>query len=646
MLFVGFLRHEKGVDTLLAAFHRLLKDLPDAELEIVGGRDTVEQGVAGDLARQLDDLGQYAKVVHHGHLEFGPKLFQIFADADILAVPSRSEGTPRVLIEARSFGCTVVGSNVGGIPSSISDGVDGLIVPPDDPAALCAAMLRIAHDRKLHQRLIDGGVARAELHGRGLRRFDFRRGDAALRAVVRRWGRSQVFTTTLRDAMNPPGTSEKSILRTIAPFLGIVVVGIAMFFFTRGTHHYRPPNYGGFEPRQTQIAAMEILASGTTEMEFHATGYSYLVALVYLFLPPLPLSVLAIQIAALPLVVWSVGRMARSMGGAEIEEWGRWAACLYYPFGYYATAFSSIFFAFVFLSLSIAWLLPLVDSRRSVWRSVVVGTALGVVVCLRPNFALFGVVFLLSIWQGTRNFWEAIIRSLPIAAVSVGMLVAMTWFNPPPPGDLVRGVHAVSRGLLQGTYQYADTWWDWEWFGDNPDDPQWQLFITQLHRIQAETGKTIFLSDGQIWARDKEAQVALKKAAFERIADHPAMYLKKVAISSVRGWITIPTQLSSWWIKVPVAIQEFLVLGLAIAGFIVAKLRGGPWLLALGVVFVPTFWNCLLSVEPRYTLPGRGMLIALMSVALATMWHGGPKNLARAKTISLSAGPTQPTGEN
>jgi glycosyltransferase involved in cell wall biosynthesis len=161
VLFVGYLRHEKGLDVLVSAFRRFLSDVPDAELEIVGGSDSVDQGVEGRLAADLKDLSRCAAVRHLGHLGFGPKLFQILADADVLVVPSRSEGTPRVLIEARAFGCMVVASAVGGIPSSIDDGVDGLLVPPNDPEALCSALLRLVHDRSLRQKLIAGGVDRA-----------------------------------------------------------------------------------------------------------------------------------------------------------------------------------------------------------------------------------------------------------------------------------------------------------------------------------------------------------------------------------------------------------------------------------------------------------------------------------------------------
>src|SRR5262249_26137255 len=147
VLFVGYLRPEKGVDTLVDAFERLLAAGVDAELQVVGARDAAEHGVTADLLARLAELS--SRVLWSGHLPVGPPLFQAFADADVAVVPSRSEGTPRVLVEARAFGCPVIGTRVGGIPTSIDDGSDGLLVPPDDASALAAALLRLATDQPL-----------------------------------------------------------------------------------------------------------------------------------------------------------------------------------------------------------------------------------------------------------------------------------------------------------------------------------------------------------------------------------------------------------------------------------------------------------------------------------------------------------------
>lgn len=160
VLFVGYLRAEKGIDTLLAAFEELLTHVPNAELEIVGPREAAQQGVSDVILKAVKSLSARATVRFLGPKGYGPELFECFAEADVLAVPSRSEGTPRVLLDARAFGCPVVGSAVGGIPTSITDGVDGLIVPPNDPHALAQALIRIAREPELRETLVSEGLCR------------------------------------------------------------------------------------------------------------------------------------------------------------------------------------------------------------------------------------------------------------------------------------------------------------------------------------------------------------------------------------------------------------------------------------------------------------------------------------------------------
>jgi glycosyltransferase involved in cell wall biosynthesis len=148
LLYVGHLRRAKGIETLLDAFDQLLDQIPDAELVLAGPPDIVDHGMTEFLEQRLAHLARKGTVQRVGHIPFGPALFQHYADADVLALPSRSEGTPRVLVEARAFGCPVIGTRVGGIPSSITDGVDD-------------AILRVAGDRQLREQLVAGGIRRA-----------------------------------------------------------------------------------------------------------------------------------------------------------------------------------------------------------------------------------------------------------------------------------------------------------------------------------------------------------------------------------------------------------------------------------------------------------------------------------------------------
>jgi glycosyltransferase involved in cell wall biosynthesis len=164
VLFVGYLRHEKGFDVLLEAFRQLLRHHPDAEMEIVGAMDYKDSGADDQLRQGLSTLDESGRVRLLGPRAFGPELFRRFADADVLVLPSRSEGTPRVLVEARAFGCPVIASRVGGIPSSVDHEVDGLLFPPGDAEALAAQLIRFADDPQLRHRLRERGLERARRH--------------------------------------------------------------------------------------------------------------------------------------------------------------------------------------------------------------------------------------------------------------------------------------------------------------------------------------------------------------------------------------------------------------------------------------------------------------------------------------------------
>ena len=85
-----------------------------------------------------------------------------FDDAWLLLLASRSEGTPRVVLEALCRGRAVVGARAGGIPDVVWDGETGLLVDPDSPAEIADALVRILSDRALAERLGAAGRARAD----------------------------------------------------------------------------------------------------------------------------------------------------------------------------------------------------------------------------------------------------------------------------------------------------------------------------------------------------------------------------------------------------------------------------------------------------------------------------------------------------
>jgi len=82
--------------------------------------------------------------------------------ADLFIMPSRMEGLPVALLEAQAAGLACVATSVGAIGEVIEDGVNGLLVPPDSPAALCAALSRLVNDTKLRKQLASNATEAAE----------------------------------------------------------------------------------------------------------------------------------------------------------------------------------------------------------------------------------------------------------------------------------------------------------------------------------------------------------------------------------------------------------------------------------------------------------------------------------------------------
>lgn len=81
--------------------------------------------------------------------------------AEVFALPSYDEGLPMALLEAMAAGLVSLTTPVGGIPEAVTDGVDGLLVPPGDVPALTGALTRLVEDPALRQRLSDGALDRA-----------------------------------------------------------------------------------------------------------------------------------------------------------------------------------------------------------------------------------------------------------------------------------------------------------------------------------------------------------------------------------------------------------------------------------------------------------------------------------------------------
>lgn len=137
---VGRIFPIKNHRLFLEAAARVAAELDSARFLVVG--DGVLRSAMEDYARAL---GIAHRVVFTGWRRDLPL---IYPDLDVLVVSSNNEGTPVSAIEAMAAGCPVVATRVGGLPDLIADGQTGCLVPPRDPAALAAGILRLLHDRE------------------------------------------------------------------------------------------------------------------------------------------------------------------------------------------------------------------------------------------------------------------------------------------------------------------------------------------------------------------------------------------------------------------------------------------------------------------------------------------------------------------
>ena len=161
ILTVARLTGVKNLQLLIRALAALaeVRNESNWRLDIVGSGPRREE-----LAALAVTLGVRSQTVFHGQVARGEMLWDFYDRADVFVLPSRSEGTPKVLLEAMARGVPVIASNVGGIPTTVGNNERGLLFGDNDLGDLVSKLQKLAADDRLRYQLVTAASEFSRLH--------------------------------------------------------------------------------------------------------------------------------------------------------------------------------------------------------------------------------------------------------------------------------------------------------------------------------------------------------------------------------------------------------------------------------------------------------------------------------------------------
>ena len=158
--FSGRLEGRKGVQVLVPAMHEVWRRLPSAQLVMMGRDGDWEGGRMSDHLRAL--AGPHADRLHLLGVQPPDRLFAGLRAADVVALPSIWENFALAAVETLVLGRPLIATSGSGYDDFVHHEDNGLLVPPDDEAALSAALVRLLEDGALRQRLGAAAAASGE----------------------------------------------------------------------------------------------------------------------------------------------------------------------------------------------------------------------------------------------------------------------------------------------------------------------------------------------------------------------------------------------------------------------------------------------------------------------------------------------------
>jgi glycosyltransferase involved in cell wall biosynthesis len=185
---VGRLHWVKGYEYALMALHQVRRTGLDVQYTIIGDVRATARASVLTAIRDLD----LEDCVHVPDQLSRVEVREVLRHADVFLHPSLSEGLSNATLEAMAVGLPVVVTDVGGMPELVTDGVDGFVVPPRDAAALAAALLDLAADPELREKMGERGRRRV------VEDFDAEPRTAAMLEQYRRLVRDHAGARALR----------------------------------------------------------------------------------------------------------------------------------------------------------------------------------------------------------------------------------------------------------------------------------------------------------------------------------------------------------------------------------------------------------------------------------------------------------------
>ncbi len=156
VLFVGRLHSVKGIQYLLGAMYIVHRELPEVKLTLVGDGEDRER-----LEHMTDFLGIKECVEFVGRVPH-ERIRYYMVHADVLVLPSLSEGFPVTILEAMASGLPVIATRVGGVPEIIENNVNGYLVETENQGKIAEALLKLLRDEQLRKCISGNNREKAE----------------------------------------------------------------------------------------------------------------------------------------------------------------------------------------------------------------------------------------------------------------------------------------------------------------------------------------------------------------------------------------------------------------------------------------------------------------------------------------------------